>query len=100
MPPAALCKRTPGALTLVDLLAVTVEAYLDRADRQPGEPAGYACVEALAIGLELELHARHPERFGEREEMRHHQGLAAAQHHVRHLVAGDLGHDPHSLLHA
>ena len=69
------------------LLGVAVEADLHRADRQPREALGDRRVEALAVGLDLELHPGAPERFGELEEMRHDQRLAAAQHHVGHVVA-------------
>ena len=87
-----------GTLAFVDFLGIAVETDLYGPDRQPGEARGDAGIETLAIGLDLETHARRAQRFGKRQEMRHHQRLAAAQHHVRNLVAGDIGRDPHGLL--
>src|SRR5712675_1188346 len=43
-----LGERAARPLALVDLLRVAVEAYLDRAHRQAGEPRGNGFVEALA----------------------------------------------------
>ena len=53
-----LGERAAGALALVGLLGVAVEADLDRADRQRGEACGDRRVEALSVGLDLELDAR------------------------------------------
>src|SRR5262249_3346509 len=84
-------------LLRIDVLRVAIEAHLDRADRQTGEPGGDARVEALAVGLDLEPHAGAPEGLGHGEEVRHDQRLTAAEHHVGHAVADDIGDEPHRL---
>ena len=63
-----LGERAARALAPVDLLRVAVEAHLDRADRQPREPLGDRRVEALAVGLDLEL--RRPPRPASRRSRR------------------------------
>jgi hypothetical protein len=59
-------------------------------DRQAGKAIGDLRIEALSVGLDLELDARLSERFGEGEKMRHDQRLAATEHHVEHAALDDL----------
>src|SRR5215470_11210284 len=92
-----LGERGAEPLLRIDVLRVAVEAHLDRADRQTGEPGGDVRVEALAVGLDLERHAGAPESLCHGEEVRHDQRLTAAEHHVGHTVADDIGDEPHRL---
>ena len=90
-----LGERPARPLALIDVLTVGVEADLYRSYRQAREPRGDLGVEALAVRLDLELHARGAELLGERQEMRDDQRLSAAEHDVGHVVANDLVCDLH-----
>src|SRR5690242_1047425 len=83
-------ERRPGSLALVDLLRVAVEAHLNRTDRQGGEASGGGGIEALTIGLDLELNPGASQGFGQGEEVGYDHRLAAAEHHVRYALRGDI----------
>jgi hypothetical protein len=87
-----------GALPRVDRLGVGVQADLHRADRQIGEPRCNLAVQPLPVALNLQLDPGRAEYLRNLEEVRHHQGLAAAQHDVGNPASGDVPRDPARLL--